>query len=94
MSDLTVVNQGHKKEASVLIVYAGEAATNALKLYDGGLGLKFKPTGEKSTVVMPSLTMSDETLQLVVNGSLSKTLPTNVNQQDKFSSAFVIKIKP
>ena len=57
------------------MIHAGEAATKALKLYEGGFSLKLKPGGQKSSVTAPFLTIRAETLQLVVKGSQSLERP-------------------
>ena len=62
-----------------LYAYAGDAATNALKLYRGGCVLNRNPSGAKSTVVCPPRTTVARTLQSRVSGSLSFAAPAGAS---------------
>lgn len=55
--------------------YPGEAATKALKLYEGGFLENRNPGGVKSTVFFLSRVTDDETLQSSFNGILTLLAP-------------------
>jgi len=56
-----------------------EAATNALKLYEGGLGLKLKPPGTNFRVTWPALRRTALTEHADFNGIFSFETPFGCN---------------
>lgn len=60
-------------------VHAGDAATNALKLYDDGCVLNVNPVGAKLSAVFPLRTTTALTAQLADSLSLSFASPAGTS---------------
>jgi hypothetical protein len=57
------------------LIYAGDAATKALKLYDGGVVLKFMPAGANVTASLPLRVIFAATLQFSLSASFCFEIP-------------------
>jgi hypothetical protein len=57
------------------LIYAGDAATKALKLYDGGVVLKFMPAGANVTASLPLRVIFAATLQSSFSASFCFEIP-------------------
>lgn len=62
-----------------MVYEAGDAATKALKLYEGGDVLNVNPSGANVTGLEPSLEIVEVTLQSVDSGRLSFVSPAGIS---------------